>query len=167
MRSATNSTPGNAPQRPRRSVPVVLATLFGAGRVPFAPGTCGALLGVPVAIALRLAAFHPVLEAGILLGLMLGAVAVSAQAQKALGRPDPPEIVLDEFVSIPVTFFLVPLVWYWWVIGFGLHRVLDVLKPPPIRQLQRLPSGWGIVADDVAAAIVANAVLQLLTRLIV
>ena len=96
--------------------------------------------------------------------LVLGAVFVSGRAEKAFGRKDPPAIVLDELVSIPATLFLVPFAWHWWAIGFALNRGLDVLKPPPIRQLQRLPGGWGLVADDLAAAVVANAILQLATR---
>lgn len=146
----------------------MLATLFGAGRVPFAPGTLGALLGMPLALALRFSGLHPVLEGGLLLLLVAAAVLVTGRARKALSRPDPPEIVLDEFVSIPLTFFLLPagLAWHWWALGFGLNRALDILKPPPIRQLQRLPGGWGIVADDVAAAVVANAALQLVVRLL-
>jgi phosphatidylglycerophosphatase A len=113
-----------------------------------------------------LAALHPAIEAGILVGLLAAAVAVSGRAQRAFGRPDPPEIVVDEFVSVPITFFLVPFAWHWWVLGFALNRALDVLKPPPIRALQRLPGGWGIVADDVAAAVVANAVVQILARVV-
>jgi phosphatidylglycerophosphatase A len=132
--------------------------------VPLAPGTFGALLGLLPALGLHFAALHPAIEAAILVGLLAAAVAVSGRAQHALGRADPPEIVVDEFVSVPVTLFLVPFAWPWWVLGFALNRVLDVLKPPPIRALQRLPGGWGIVADDVAAAVVANAVVQVLAR---
>ncbi len=168
MRFATNSTPGNpAPRnRPKRSAPVLLATHCGAGYLPRAPGTFGALLGVPVAVGLRLAGLHAALEAGILLALALVAVFVTGRAAKALGRSDPPEIVLDEFVSIPVTFFLVPLAWHWYALGFGLNRALDILKPSPIRQLQKLPRGWGIVADDIAAAVTANLVLHVLVRVL-
>jgi phosphatidylglycerophosphatase A len=143
-----------------------VSTLFGAGYLPGAPGTLGAALAIPVAIGLRLADLHAAIEAAILLALVVSAVLITARAEKAFGRPDPPQIVLDEFVSIPVTLFLVPLAWHWYVIGFGLNRLLDVLKPPPIRQLQRLPGGWGIVADDLAAAVVANLVLHLLVRVL-
>lgn len=168
MRSATNSTPGNpAPRnRPKRSAPVLLATLFGVGYLPGAPGTFGALLGVAVALGLRVAGLHPAIEGALILAFVLGAVAVSGRAERSLGRKDPPEIILDELVSIPVTLFLVPFAWHWWVIGFGLNRALDIVKPPPIRRLQRLPGGWGIVADDIAAAILANAALQMLSRVL-
>ena len=164
MRSVTNSTPGKSGARgPRkRSAAVVVSTLFGAGYLPGAPGTLGAALGIPVAIGLRLADLHVVVEGGILLALVACAVFITTRAEKAFGRPDPPQIVLDEFVSIPVTLFLVPLAWHWYAVGFGLNRLLDVLKPPPIRRLQRLPGGWGIVADDLAAAVVANLALHAL-----
>ena len=94
------------------------------------------------------------------------AVFVTARAARAFGRPDPHEIILDEFVSVPVTLFLVPVAVHWYAVGFCLNRLLDILKPPPIRRLQRLPGGWGIVVDDVAAAIVANLVLQVLVRVL-
>jgi phosphatidylglycerophosphatase A len=98
--------------------------------------------------------------------LLACAVLVTGRAARAFGRPDPQEIVLDEFVSIPATLFLVPLAVHWYAVGFGLNRLLDIVKPPPIRQLQRLPGGWGIVADDVAAAVVANVALQVFLRLL-
>jgi phosphatidylglycerophosphatase A len=168
MRSATSSTPGSAGTHgPRkRNAAVVVSTLFGAGYFPGAPGTLGAALGIPVAVVLRLAGLPVAIEASIPLALVACAVLITARAEKAFGRHDPPQIVLDEFVSIPVTLFLVPLAWYWYALGFGLNRLLDVLKPPPIRQLQRLPGGWGIVADDLAAAVVANVVLHALVRLL-
>jgi phosphatidylglycerophosphatase A len=164
--SATSSTPGDRPagRSPKRSAAVALATLFGLGRLPGAPGTFGAALGVPVAIGLRLAGLHAAVEGGVILALIVAAIPLTGQAARTLGRRDPPEIVLDEFVSIPATFFLVPLAWQWWVLGFALNRALDILKPPPIRRLQRLPGGWGIVADDLAAAVAANVVLQLIAR---
>jgi phosphatidylglycerophosphatase A len=142
-----------------------LATLFGLGRLPGAPGTYGALVGIPLAIGLRLAGLHWAVEAAILLALVVGAVFITACAARAFGRPDPREIILDEFVSVPVTLFLVPLAVHWYAVGFCLNRLLDIVKPRPIRQLQRLQGGWGIVADDIAAAAVANLVLQVLVRL--
>ncbi len=170
MPSAKETTSGNGTQRhrPTRPLPVLLATLFGAGRVPIAPGTLGALLGVPLALALRVPNLHPAVEGAILLAIVAAAVLITGRARTVFDRPDPPEIVLDEFVSIPITFFLLPagLAWYWWALGFGLNRALDILKPPPIRCLQRLPGGLGIVADDLAAAVVANAALQLTVRIL-
>lgn len=165
--SATNSTPADAAPagRPKRTACVALATLFGLGRLPGAPGTYGALIGIPVAVGLRLAGLHWSIEAAIVLALVAGAVFITARAARAFGRLDPREIVLDEFVSVPVTLFLVPLAVHWYAVGFCLNRLLDIVKPPPIRHLQRLPGGWGIVADDVAAAVVANVVLQVLVRL--
>jgi phosphatidylglycerophosphatase A len=164
MRSATSST--RTEPRPGGRRWVRPATLYGVGRLPGAPGTYGALLGLPLAIGLRLAALDPAIEAAIIVVLLGAAVLIAGRAARALGRRDPPQIVLDEFASIPLAFFLVPFGWWWYVVGFAVHRVLDVLKPPPIRQLERLRGGWGIVADDAAAAVVANLVLQLLARVL-
>lgn len=101
-----------------------------------------------------------------MVALVVGAVFITGRAARVFGRSDPREIVLDEFVSVPVTLFLVPLAVHWYAAGFCLNRVLDILKPPPIRELQRLPAGWGIVADDVAAAAIANVALQALVRVL-
>jgi len=169
MHSETSSTPSEPPPGSQQGDRqwVLPATLYGVGRIPGAPGTYGALVGLPVAIGLRIAALHPVLEAAVIVVLLGAAVLITGRAAKALGRPDPPQIVLDEFASIPLAFYLVPLAWPWHAVGFVavgfvMHRALDILKPPPIRQLQRLPGGWGIVADDAAAAVVTAVVLHLL-----
>ncbi|MBN1916913.1 MAG: phosphatidylglycerophosphatase A [Verrucomicrobia bacterium] len=144
---------------------VILATVFGVGSLRGAPGTYGAVVGAAVAALLRWMEPSVAIEAAVLTALILGAVFVTDRACKRLGRPDPPQIVLDELVTMPVALFLVPLVWHWYVLGFALHRALDILKPPPIRQLQRLPGGWGIVADDVAAAVLTNVILQVVIAL--
>jgi phosphatidylglycerophosphatase A len=87
-------------------------------------------------------------------------------AEQLGGKKDPGAIVLDEIVSLPVTFFLVerellvhPLVM---LIGFGLHRLFDITKPPPARQLERLPNGLGIMADDMAAGVYSCIALHLI-----
>jgi phosphatidylglycerophosphatase A len=76
---------------------------------------------------------------------------------------DPGCIVLDEIASLPITFFLVPMnSWIVVAAGFALHRLFDISKPPPARQLERLPEGLGIMADDWAAGVYSNLVLHAL-----
>lgn len=102
-------------------------------------------------------------------GLYL-AVAMCGEAEFRLGRHDPSEVVLDEFAAIPLCFLgwsalarppggLPP--WAVCLTGFLLFRLFDIAKPFGIKRLQRLPAGWGIVADDVAAALAACVVLHL------
>lgn len=96
-------------------------------------------------------------------GLYL-AVAMGGEAEFRLGRHDPGEVILDEFAAVPLCFLgwtsLARPAGAWppWLVclaGFFLFRLFDIVKPAGIRRLQRLPGGWGIVADDVAAALAA------------
>lgn len=140
-----------------------VATGFGVGLIPFAPGTFGALWGLPLAWAL--AWLPPAGQAAVIIALFLASVPVCTAAARHLGAgKDPGAIVLDEIVSLPVVFFMVPAEnWHWKlaVTGFVLHRLFDITKPPPARQLERLPKGLGIMADDFAAAVYAGLSLHL------
>jgi phosphatidylglycerophosphatase A len=147
----------NVPPAVWRHPAVIVATGFWLGRSPVAPGTCGALLGLPLAWAIGLVPSVWV-QAGLIICLGVACVPLCGVAARRLGgQKDPPAIVIDEITSLPITFFLVsaelvqkPLVL---VIGFALHRLFDITKPPPARQLERLPEGLGIMADDWAAAV--------------
>jgi phosphatidylglycerophosphatase A len=92
--------------------------------------------------------------------VLLG-VPVTTAANRALGvEKDNQAIVWDEIASLPIVFLLVPMTnWKIAVAGFALHRLFDISKPPPARQLERLPEGWGVMADDLMAAIYAGALL--------
>jgi phosphatidylglycerophosphatase A len=151
------------------SVVINVATLGPLGRLP-APGTWGSLAGV----AWYAIVCHPIgwLGSAIITaaGLYL-AFALCGEAEKRLGRIDPPEVNLDEFVSIPLIFIgdrdvfdagpgSLPL-----VLGFALFRFFYIVKPLGIRNLQRFVGGAGVLLDDVAAALAACAVLQIAVRL--
>lgn len=139
----------------------VCATGLGVGFFPFAPGTIGALWGLPLAWILQHVSAP--LEAAIIVVLFFASVPICTAAARYLGGlKDPGSIVLDEIISLPIVFFLVSMNnWKIVVAGFVLHRLFDVTKPPPARQLERLPAGLGIMADDMAAAVYANLGLQL------
>ena len=81
---------------------------------------------------------------------------------RATGLKDPQLVVIDEVAGQLITLIAAPVYWKTVFAGFILFRVFDTLKPPPIRQLERLPEGAGIVIDDVGAGLLALAVLQLL-----
>jgi phosphatidylglycerophosphatase A len=153
------------------AVVLALARVTPCGRIPFAPGTWGSLAGLAFfAVCLRpLAAMIGsgplVLAVAVLIYLAVG---LCGEAEVRLGQTDPGEVVLDEFVVMPLCFLGwwrgLPAdwpVWAVWLAGFALFRLFDIWKPLGIHRLQALPGGWGVVADDVAAALAACVVLHL------
>jgi phosphatidylglycerophosphatase A len=99
--------------------------------------------------------------------LLLVGVPLCTAAGRALARgKDPGAIVWDEIASVPIVFLAVPITnWRVAFAGFFLHRLMDTTKPPPARQLERLPEGLGVMADDVAAGVYAGLALFLLAWL--
>jgi phosphatidylglycerophosphatase A len=155
--------PKTDPISPQEKLAIQLATGFGIGMSPVAPGTFGSLLGLPLAWVIgHLPGFRLELAANI--ACCLAGVLISDMAIKCLGRgKDPGCVVIDEVVAMPITFFLIPITSIWIAIaGFVLFRVFDIAKPPPARQLEKLPGGLGVMADDWAAAVYANLALRLL-----
>ncbi|RFA27018.1 phosphatidylglycerophosphatase A [Alkalilimnicola ehrlichii] len=138
-----------------------LALGFGSGLAPKAPGTFGTLAGIP--IFLVLAQFSlPVYLAVTALFFVVG-IAICGVAARDAGVHDHPAIVWDEVVGFLITMIAVPAGWGWVILGFCLFRLFDILKPWPIRLLDRyVGGGFGIMIDDVLAGIFALAVLQLL-----
>jgi phosphatidylglycerophosphatase A len=138
----------------------VFASALGAGFLPVLPGTLGTLVGIPLVIGS--ACFGP-LAGGVLIFLFIVlAVWSSDVSAKLLARKDPPEVVIDEVAGILVTLYLLPFSWVNLCLGFVLFRVFDILKPYPVRRLEKLRGGVGIVADDLLAGVYANLSLRLL-----
>ncbi len=143
---------------PRRLVRL-LAQGFGAGRIPFAPGTFGTLTAVP--LYLLLAGLTPTVYAAVVALLFGLGVWAADVAGRDLGAHDHPSIVWDEIVGYLITMFLAPAGWVWLVAGFLLFRLFDIWKPFPIRRIDRqLTNGLGCMLDDVLAGVYALAVLQ-------
>jgi phosphatidylglycerophosphatase A len=141
-------------------VVLILATGFGLGYSPFAPGTFGSLWGLPLAWGI-----HQFPEwAQILAPVLCFAVGVPicTRAARLFGLHDPGAVVFDEIAAFSVVFLGTRLNWQTATLGFVLFRVFDVWKPWPARWLERLPGGWGIMADDFAAALYAAAGLWLI-----
>jgi len=132
----------------------LLATAGGLGYLPLAPGTYGSALGAVLCLPL-LSLPWPVLAGA---AMVLTAVAVWAAGRVATARgiPDPPEVVIDEVAGMWWAALLLPATPYDLVAVFLLFRLFDVVKPAPIPRLERLPGGLGIVADDVAAGLLAR-----------
>ena len=143
-----------------------LALGFGSGLAPKAPGTFGTLAAIP----LYLLFFHYSLPAQlliILIAFLIGIYLCQATAD-ALGVHDHPAIVWDEFVGFWLTMLALPLMqspleWHWLAIGFVLFRFFDIVKPWPIRVVDRkVHGGFGIMFDDVLAGLYAGGVLLLI-----
>ena len=146
---------------------VGVATLGPVGRRLPAPGTWGSVAGV-LYFYVVFQRLGPVPFALISLAGIYGAVAFCGEAAARMRRPDPGEVILDEFVAMPLCFLgwraLAAGGWPHWAIAlaaFALFRFYDILKPLGIHRLQAWPAGWGIVVDDVAAAFAACATLHL------
>ena len=133
---------------------------FGLGAAPFAPGTFGTLLGIPVYLL-----FTGWPLTGYLLavaGLFLIGIVACQTTARALGVHDHPAIVFDEVVGFLITMTLAPPGGWWLAAGFALFRLFDIWKPWPIRWIdRRVRGGVGIMLDDVLAGIYALLVLQL------
>ncbi|MEY3204160.1 MAG: Phosphatidylglycerophosphatase [Planctomycetota bacterium] len=162
IQSDSASTPA-----PWRDPAVFLATCGGIGRVGFAPGTFGSLVGIPLSLATgwlatvcsaRLGSswLTVAVEAALVAAVCLIAVPICTRAVRRLGRGDDPgAIVLDEAAALPLALLAVPVAGRSWLAlaaGFVLFRLFDISKPFPCRRLENLPEGLGIMADDWGAA---------------
>ena len=145
----------------------LIATFFGAGRMRPGPGTWGSVATVLCwALIAWLLPVSQRMPVAILLSLVVIAVGIPAATvvARASGKKDPQWVVIDETAGQLIALIGVPLSWKSFLAGLILFRVFDILKPPPVRQLERLPEGTGIVLDDVAAGLYALLVMHLLLR---
>jgi phosphatidylglycerophosphatase A len=144
---------------------VFLATGCYVGYIPFAPGTFGSLIGLPLCSLLAGIQLSAAIMAALVLIVL--AIWISGAAARRLKRKDPGCIVIDEIAGMVVTFIGLPFTLTTAVLGFILFRILDILKPFPIRMFdQRLSGGLGIVADDVVAGIFANIMARILLAIL-
>jgi len=142
-----------------RKLAILLATFFGAGYSPVAPGTAGSLAAIIIAVALHLPAWEYTVLAAL---LFLPAVWAADVTARALQKKDPGLVVVDEVIGQWIALAGArTLTWEAYLAAFILFRLFDIWKPPQIRQLEALPGGWGINADDVMAGVYAALVLRL------
>jgi len=139
----------------------LIATWFYFGYSPWAPGTAGSLGAIAIALVLHAYASVPSLGfVAMALILLLPAIWSSSVMARATGRKDPQIVVVDEVVGQWITLGgATVLNWKSWLAAFLLFRAFDIWKPPPVRQLERLPEGTGIVMDDAMAGVYAALVL--------
>jgi phosphatidylglycerophosphatase A len=151
----------------KKSPNVILMAATGGyvGYLPVVPGTFGTVAGLlPVYALSRLDAGTALIVLALTIGL---AIWTAGRAEQKIGATDPGCIVIDEIAGIMVTLWGLPFEWLPVTVGFLLFRCLDMTKPFPIRQIEKkLPGGLGIVADDVAAGIIAHVLLRLILAIV-
>jgi phosphatidylglycerophosphatase A len=161
--ASSDSSESTRPSAPLWAV--VTATFFGFGRLKPGPGTWGSAAAVLLWAALS-RAVPPNLRTStaIALAALICTIGIPAATRvcRASGEKDPQFVVIDEVAGQLIALIAVPLAWKTFLAGFILFRAFDIVKPPPVRQLERLSEGTGIVLDDVAAGICALVVMQLI-----
>ena len=135
----------------------LLATFFGIGYFPMAPGTAASVLGALLAWVAASPQLHP-----LVLPVVLTVIGVrsSGRFARQLNQKDPHCIVIDEVAGMALAVAGLPRIWQTYLAAFVLFRLLDIYKPGPIRKLEQLPGGWGIMADDLLAGLAANLVVR-------
>ncbi len=136
------------------------------GLCPIAPGTAGSLLGVAIYVATAQTPYAEWLNAGFLLLFCALNLWLCPWAEAHYGKKDPSQFVIDEVAGYLLAALCLPpaALWVRAAAAFVAARAFDVVKPPPARQLEALPAGWGILLDDLAASVYANLVLQFALR---
>jgi phosphatidylglycerophosphatase A len=144
-------------------IALLIATWFGCGYAPAAPGTVGSAAAVAIAVlAGGLSGWRPAYFGLLAVLLIPPGVWAAGVTAKLCGRKDPGIVVVDEVIGQWITLAAaVSLNWKSYLAGFALFRLFDIWKPPPIRRLEALPGGVGIVADDVLAGVYGALVLFL------
>ena len=157
MTNLSPQSPVPGLQPPISRTPAVwLATGLGVGLVSPAPSTIGALWGLPLSWGISYLPGFGWRLLAILAVNLLGIPLATAAGRALGGKKDNQAICCDEFASMPIVFLITQLTnWKIGLAGYLLHRALDITKPPPARQLERLPEGLGVMADDWMAAIYA------------
>jgi len=138
---------------------LLLSTGLGLGNAPVAPGTFGSAGGILLAGFAKWACPSTWGYALVVAAVSLVGVPICSRAAALMSAKDPQRVVIDEIAAVLLLFVAVEWNWKTAALGFVLFRLLDVTKPWPIRALERLPRGWGIMADDLAAGAIAAAAL--------
>ena len=146
---------------------MMIATAFGIGTIPGAPGTYASLATTIVFSVFWLTGrFLPSLHLSTVCLISLAGILTSGVISRSTGEEDPQFIVIDEVAGQLLTFLFLPISVLNLVLGFIAFRACDMWKPFPIRKLEPLQGGVGIMADDLAAGVYANALMQLLNVLL-
>lgn len=146
-------------------IALFIATGAYVGKIPVAPGTFGSVLGLILCFFLSPVSVSTM--AMVTMGLILVSTWASEHAEKLMGKKDPGSVVIDEVAGMMVAMVGIPFGAFTALSGFVLFRIMDIIKPPPVRFFQDdLQGGAGIVMDDVAAGIIANILLRVMLQFI-
>jgi phosphatidylglycerophosphatase A len=137
-----------------------LATGFGAGFSPVVPGTAGTLVAIPLCLLITRIP-SPLFELTVVTFFFFSSW-ISDRAQTHWGRKDDRRIVIDEIMGFLITITWVPQTVLSVTLAFFLFRLFDIVKPPPIRRLEKVKMGYGVVLDDLLAGVYANIVLRVI-----
>jgi phosphatidylglycerophosphatase A len=137
----------------------LVSTVAGIGYFPYAPGTLGSVAGFAVCFLLKGSWF--LYSAGFLVFFFAGVFA-AGKTEKLKKKKDPSCIVIDEFACMFPVFFMLPMTFLTAIVGFALYRAFDILKPFPINRIEKIEGAWGIMLDDLAAAVFAHILLRAL-----
>lgn len=138
-----------------------ITSFFYLGHSPVMPGTVGALGGLIVYLLVK---DYDILYAFTTLFLFTLGILFSGEAEKVYKHKDARMIVIDEATGMLLALFFVPFSIYSVILGFFIFRVLDILKPPPCRRIERKTGALGIMFDDIIAALYTNFILQIIFR---
>lgn len=144
-----------------RNVALFIWTAGYSGLFPVGPGTAGSLVGLGLLFVVRLADQCWLEPLVIVLVLAIGGWSATV-AERHYSRADPSEVVVDEVVGMLLTLLWIPVSWTGAILGFAVFRVFDIVKPFPVGIVERLPGGWGVMADDVVAGFYAYGVMRVI-----
>ena len=153
------------PLEPTPPWATVVATFFGIGRLRPGPGSWGSAVTVLLWASLAhvvAPSWRAPLAIGLAVVVTLIGIPAATRVARGSGTKDPQFVVIDEVAGQMVALVAVPLAWKSFVAAFILFRAFDIVKPPPVRQLEALPEGSGIVLDDIAAGLYALGIMHLL-----
>ena len=151
-----------------------LTTGLGLGYAPVAPGTFGSAGAVAVYALAVFMLPTPYCVFGVTaivaIFFSIACVRLGPFTEKTFGKKDPSQCTADEWAGQALAMLALPMIgpgaWVTCLTGFAMFRLFDITKPPPVRQLEKLPQGWGVLVDDLAAGVYANIAAQLILRLL-
>lgn len=141
----------------------IISTVFFVGYFPFAPGTVASAFAMLILLIFKPS--HSEILMTLVIAFVLGVIS-SNKIEKKANEKDPSYIVIDEFAGYLISVFLIPLTTLNLLLAFLFFRFFDIIKPPPIRQIEkRLKGGLGIMMDDIIAGLFSNLLLRILLML--
>ena len=150
--------------KPKYSISLMVATFFYSGYFPFAPGTFASIIALIIWVILPFES--TIVHVCLILIVLLAGVLTSDIIEKKVQHKDPSFIVIDEVLGMWITLLTLPKTFIAYILGLIVFRIFDILKPPPIRNLESIEGGLGIIADDVIAGFLAAISVQIILMII-